>query len=82
MAFEIIDHVKILRNKKEFFFANQVLHSATSISANVSESVARESKKGFIAKMSIASKKARATRYGLRLIKKGKIIEKVICMKS
>ena len=74
-ALTTIKVVKILRNKKEYVFADQLLRSATSIGANVSEAGAGQSKKDFIAKMSIASKEARETRYWLRLIKEGKIIE-------
>jgi len=74
-ALSIIKLVKILRNKREYVFADQVIRSATSIGANVSEAGAGQSKKDFISKMSIASKEARETRYWLRLIKEGKIVE-------
>jgi len=74
-ALGVIKLVKILRDKREYIFADQILRSATSIGANVSEAGAGQSKKDFIAKMSIASKEARETRYWLRLIKEGKIIE-------
>lgn len=74
-ALSIINIVKTLRSKKEYVFADQLLRSATSIGANVSEAGAGQSKKDFIAKMSIASKEARETRYWLRLIKEGKIIK-------
>lgn len=73
-ALSIINLVKILRIKREYVFADQLLRSATSIGANVSEAGAGQSKKDFIAKMSIASKEARETRYWLRLIKEGKIV--------
>ncbi|WP_419179943.1 four helix bundle protein [Aureisphaera galaxeae] len=67
--------VKLLREHKEYVFADQLLRSATSIGANVcDEAGAGQNKKDFIAKMAIASKEARETGYWLRLIEKGKII--------
>ena len=74
-ALSIIKLVKILRAKKEHLFANQLLRSATSIGANVSEAGAGQSKKDFIAKMSIASKESRETRYWLRLLKEVNVID-------
>ncbi len=65
-AIKIIALVKILRKQKEYIFADQLLRSATSIGANVAEAGAGQSKKDFIAKMSIASKESRETRYWLR----------------
>jgi four helix bundle protein len=48
--------------------ASQLFKSATSIGANVQEAQAAQSKKDFAAKMSIAAKEARETRYWLRLL--------------
>ena len=47
---------------------NQVLRSGTSIGANEEEAQGAQSKADFIAKMSIARKEARETRYWLRII--------------
>lgn len=55
--------------QKEYVLSRQLLRSATSIGANVEEAMAGISKKDFIAKMSIASKEARESKYWLRLIK-------------
>ncbi len=55
--------------------SKQFLRAATSIGANVQEADAGQSKKDFIAKMSIASKEARETNYWLRLLKASQIIE-------
>lgn len=74
-ALSIIKPVQILREKREYVFADQLLRSATSIGANVSEAGAGQSKKDFIAKMAIASKEARETRYWLRLLKEGNIVD-------
>lgn len=51
-----------------------MLRCATSIGANVAEAGAGQSKKDFIAKMAIASKEARETRYWIRLLNEGNII--------
>ncbi len=73
-ALTILALVKNLRAKKEYVFVDQLLKSATSIGANVSEAGAGQSKKDFIAKMAIASKEARETRYWLRPLKEGNIL--------
>lgn len=52
---------------KEYILSRQVLRSGTSIGANVEEATAAQSRKDFLSKMSIASKKARETVYWLRL---------------
>src|SRR5437763_16328453 len=48
--------------------ARQLLHSGTSVGANLEEASAAQSKPDFISKCSIASKEARETRYWLRLL--------------
>lgn len=58
----------LLQQEKEFIISKQILRSATSIGANVEESIAAQSKKEFISKMSIASKEAREIKYWLRLL--------------
>jgi len=67
-----------LRNeKKEFTLGKQLLRSGTSIGANVEEATMAQSKKDFIAKMSISLKEARETNYWLRLLKRTGYIKKV-----
>lgn len=66
-SLQIIRLYKQLIEKKEYVLSKQVLRSGTSIGANVEEANAAQSKKEFIAKMSIASKEAKETRYWLRL---------------
>ena len=76
-ALKIIDLYKYLRyEKKEYVISKQLLRSGTSIGANVEEAQAAQSKKDFIAKMSIAAKEARETHYWLRLLKHGEFIYK------
>jgi four helix bundle protein len=52
-----------------------LLRSGTSIGANVEEASAGQSRKDFLAKMSIASKEARETKYWLRLLQKSKLVD-------
>jgi four helix bundle protein len=73
-ALRIIDLFKQMTEQKEFVLSKQLLRSGTSIGANVEEATAAYSKKDFAAKMSIASKEARETRYWLRLIDKSQIV--------
>jgi len=72
-ALEVIKLYKILTSKNEYVISKQLLKSATSIGANVNEAQAGQSRKDFIAKMAIASKEARETRYWLLLIKKSEL---------
>jgi four helix bundle protein len=67
-ALSIIDLYKKLINEKEYILSKQLLRSGTSIGANVEEALAGQTKKDFIAKMSIASKESRETSYWLRLL--------------
>ena len=50
------------------------MRSGTSIGANVEEASAGQSRKDFLAKMSIASKEARETQYWLRLLQASQIV--------
>ena len=54
--------------KKEFVLSKQVLRSGTSIGANVREAIYGQSKRDFLAKMSIALKEAVETEYWLELL--------------
>jgi four helix bundle protein len=70
----IIGLYKILLDQKEYVISKQLLRSATSIGANVEEANAAQTKKDFIAKMSIASKEARETKYWIRLLDKSQLV--------
>jgi four helix bundle protein len=74
-SMEIINLYKELVRHKEYVIAKQLLRSATSIGANVEEASAAISKRDFIAKMSIASKEARESRYWLRLLDRSKLVD-------
>lgn len=68
-AVKVVGMCRWLQNqKKEYILSKQLLRAGTSIGANVQEAQAGQSKKDFIAKMAIASKEARETRYWLRLL--------------
>ena len=56
--------------QKEYVLSKKLLRSATSIGANVNEAQAGQSKADFIAKMSIASKEARESKYWIDLLVK------------
>ena len=67
-AVRIVRLHKYLTKKKEFTLSNQLLRSGTSIGANVTEAQDAQSKKDFIAKLSIALKEARESRYWIALL--------------
>lgn len=73
-SIQIIALYKNLIEHKEFVLSKQLLRCATSIGANVEEANAAQTKKDFIAKMSIASKEARETKYWLRLLDKSQFV--------
>lgn len=54
--------------KKEFVISKQLLHSGTSIGANVNEALCGISKKDFLAKMYIAYKETAESQYWLDLL--------------
>jgi four helix bundle protein len=66
-----------LRKKRvDIGLCSQILDSGTSIGANVEEAIGGSSRKDFINKLQIAYREARETRYWLRLLKEGEIMEK------
>ena len=74
-SLKIIVFYKQMIDQKEFVISKQLLKCGTSIGANVEEALAGQSKRDFTAKMSIASKEARETKYWLRLIDQSKLIK-------
>jgi four helix bundle protein len=69
-ALRIVKFYKFMNEKKEYVLSRQLLRAGTSIGANVEEAQAAQTKKDFTAKMCVASKEARETRYWLNLIRK------------
>lgn len=54
--------------KNEYVLSKQLLRSGTSIGSNIEEANSGQTKKDFIAKLSIALKEAKETHYWLRLM--------------
>ena len=55
-------------NKREFVISKQLLRAGTSIGANVEEAIGGQSEKDFFAKLTIAYKEARESRYWINLL--------------
>jgi len=76
-ALRILKLYLFLKKKKvDAGLCSQILDSGTSIGANVEEAVGDYSRKDFINKMQIAYKEARETKYWLRLLNEGELIDK------
>jgi len=69
-------YIHLRKKKVDGGLCSQILDSGTSIGANVEEAVGGSSRKDFINKLQIAYKESRETRYWLRLLKEGEILEK------
>ena len=75
-AVRIVNLYKHLCNdKNEYVLSKQLLRSGTSIGANTNEAQAAQSKNDFIAKMVIASKEARESKYWIELLIKTNYLE-------
>lgn len=72
-ALEIIELYRNLQTHKEYVLSKQQLRSGTSIGANVEEATAAQSRRDFVAKMAIASKEARETKYWLQLLQESQL---------
>ncbi len=68
-------HKYLCTEKKELVISKQILRSATSIGANAKEASLSQSKKDFIAKLSISLKEAGETEYWLELLYDSKFID-------
>ena len=64
----------IIETRKEFVLSKQLLRCGTSIGANVEEAMGGQTRKDFTAKLAIAYKEARETKYWLSLLKDTKYI--------
>ncbi len=72
-ALQIIALYQQLQEQREYVISQQLLRSGTSIGANVEEAGAGQSRRDFLAKMAVASKEARETRYWLRLLQESRL---------
>lgn len=74
-SIKVIKLYSSLKEQKEYDLARQFLKSGTSIGANIEEAQGAQSKKDFVAKMSIAYKEARESQYWIRLFREAQVIE-------
>jgi four helix bundle protein len=72
-ALEVVELFKRLQAEHEYVLSKQLLRSGASIGANVEEALAGQSRRDFLAKMAIASKEARETRYWPVLLQKSNL---------
>jgi four helix bundle protein len=63
------------KEHQEYELAKQVLRSGTSVAANIEEAVGGYSRKDFYARLGIAYKEARETRFWLRLLNSTELLE-------
>ena len=66
----------VQKERKEYDLTRQIIRSATSIGANLEESMGGQSDKDFLHKVSISYKEARETEYWLRLMLEVELISK------
>ncbi|RYD71408.1 MAG: four helix bundle protein, partial [Sphingobacteriales bacterium] len=64
-----------IANRIEYVLIKQLLRSGVSIGANVEEAIGAQTKKDFIAKISISYKEARETKYWLRLLRDSEFLK-------
>lgn len=66
----------LIKEKKEYVLSKQLLRSGTSIGTNIEEAIGGQSRRYFLAKISIAYKETRETHYWLRLLRDSNFLEK------
>lgn len=69
-------HAHLRKKKIDNALCSQLSGSGTSIGANMKEAVGGVAGKDFITKLQVAYKEARETRYGLRLLLDGGLLDK------
>lgn len=74
-ALKVLKLYRCLVDQREFILSKQLLKSGTSIVANVEEALQGQSKRDFIAKLSISLKEAYETHYWLRLLRDDGFLE-------
>jgi four helix bundle protein len=68
-------YLHLQKEKKEYHLSAQIVKSGTSVGANIEEAIGASSKKDFIAKLDIAHKESRETRFWLKLLRDSSFIE-------
>lgn len=76
-ALRIIEECETLNDQREYVLSKQLLKCGTSIGANVEEALGGQSRADFIAKLSIAYKEARETKYWLKLLQLSSYAESI-----
>ena len=74
-AVRIVKLSQLVRERKEFELAKQLVRSGTSIGANVAEAQRAQSDKDFLSKMYIAAKEANETEYWLILLNRAEVLD-------
>jgi four helix bundle protein len=75
-AVKIVTVVRVVQNEqREFILTKQLIRSGTAIGALIEEAIGGQSGKDFFAKITIAYKEARETKYWLRLLRDSKLLE-------
>ena len=78
-AIAIVETYKYLcDSKREFTLSKQLLKSGTSFGANVEEAIGGQTRKDFFAKLTIAYKEARETKYWIRLLMETNYLDKKV----
>ena len=65
---KLYKHLTHNATNKEFIISKQLVRSGTSIGANIEEAVGGQSTADFVAKLSIAYKEARESRYWIKIL--------------
>lgn len=66
----------LINTKKEYVLSKQILRSGTSVGANIEEAIGGQSDKDFKAKLTIAYKEARESKYWIRLLRDSDYLSK------
>ncbi|MBD3638352.1 MAG: four helix bundle protein [Crocinitomicaceae bacterium] len=69
---------EVQKQKKEYDLTRQLIRSSTSVGANSEEGVGGYSRKDFSAKLGIAYKEARESRFWLRLMRDSGLVDRKI----
>jgi four helix bundle protein len=81
-SLKIVRLIRGMRERKpEYELTSQLLRAATSVGGNIEEAGAGQSRRDFIAKLSIARKEANESRYWLRLMCDADVLEKSLALK-
>ncbi|MES2372987.1 MAG: four helix bundle protein [Bacteroidota bacterium] len=68
-------YVYLRSEKNEFHLSAQIVRSGTSIGANIEEATGGSSRRDFKAKLGIAYKEARETRYWIKLLRDSNLLD-------